>query len=701
MTTPRLLRLAPSPAPISREHAERATYQAWVDEHCPSYWVRWTRMDNYDRFVDRWPALQDWFDAPLRQRLLDKENCIRGENPHGGASVIMPYLTYLSLVHGVALDYPVLLARTFNSPFKHQARYGGLGVDAELFDRYVVRLTQLGYTTARTQLLWPLGRMLLHRGDPDLTALGVDDLDELRAAIDAFTARLHLDPVREFYSRAPVERPPEVTAAGYLRSAIARLHAVHVLLFDLGQLDRPPTGRVGTGTWVDQLAPPGAPPKIRAVIERYLRLHLDANLDRPQTVRHARDALRRLVTWMTDAHPEMTSLAELHREHAEEFLRWIGTRTNQQTGAPLSVSFRRGVVTLITRFVTETAAWSWDDVPARVLFTRADIPKISHPIPRFIPDHELVALMSAVDQLANPYQRAALIVARWSGARRDEIRRLAVDCLDTYPDGHPRLRIPVGKGYSERSIPLHPQAAAALQPLIDTAREQHGRSRWDASAGREVQHIFVVRGKLLSKGLLFDMALAEACTAAGLVDSAGKATITAHRFRHTIGTQLAEGGARIQTIMAVLGHRTPNMSIVYASLSDPTVKQQYQDALDRHLGPDVTLAGPAAEALREHRLDPEAVSWLQTNFLKTELELGHCLRTPAEGPCECDLVLTCSKFLTTSDYTPRLRARLDVEQQLIDDATTRGWQREIERHAATRTRIEQLLRDLLDTQDTN
>lgn len=39
------------------------------------------------------------------------------------------------------------------------------------------------------------------------------------------------------------------------------------------------------------------------------------------------------------------------------------------------------------------------------------------------------------------------------------------------------------------------------------------------------------------------MAFAEACTATGLVDSAGKATITAHRFRHTIGTQLAEGGA--------------------------------------------------------------------------------------------------------------------------------------------------------------
>jgi len=47
-------------------------------------------------------------------------------------------------------------------------------------------------------------------------------------------------------------------------------------------------------------------------------------------VRHSSDALRRLVTWMAQAHPEMHSLADLHREHAEEFLRWLGT----QAGLP-------------------------------------------------------------------------------------------------------------------------------------------------------------------------------------------------------------------------------------------------------------------------------------------------------------------------------------------------------------------------------
>ena len=102
------------------------------------------------------------------------------------------------------------------------------------------------------------------------------------------------------------------------------------------------------------------------------------------------------------------------------------------------------------------------------------------------------------------------------------------------------------------------------------------------------------------------------------------------------------------------------------------------------------VAGPAAEALLEGGLDDATVDWLKTNFFKTELELGHCLRLP----CECDLYLRCSKFLTTSDYAPRLRARLAIEHQLADDGVQRGWDREVERHNAVGRRIEELLAQL-------
>jgi hypothetical protein len=142
--------------------------------------------------------------------------------------------------------------------------------------------------------------------------------------------------------------------------------------------------------------------------------------------------------------------------------------------------------------------------------------------------------------------------------------------------------------------------------------------------------------------------------------------------------------------MAVLGHRSANMAMIYARISDPEVRRQYESALAN----GKRIAGPAAEALLNGKLEEAAVHWLQTNFLKTQLELGHCLRLPAEGPCECDLALNCPKFLTTSEYAPRLRARLETEQLLIDDAHTRGWEREAERHQATSRRLSQLLAEV-------
>jgi 5-methylcytosine-specific restriction enzyme subunit McrC len=52
-----------------------------------------------------------------------------------------------------------------------------------------------------------------------------------------------------------------------------------------------------------------------------------------------------------------------------------------------------------------------------------------------------------------------------------------------------------------------------------------------------------------------------------------------------------------------------------------------------------------------------------------------------------------------SGYAPRLRARRAVEQQLIEDATACGWQREIERHTATRQRLHHLLSELGESTD--
>jgi len=46
---------------------------------------------------------------------------------------------------------------------------------------------------------------------------------------------------------------------------------------------------------------------------------------------------------------------------------------------------------------------------------------------------KLSRLMTAIEGLENPYQRTALLLVRWSGARRGEVQRLTLDCLECLP----------------------------------------------------------------------------------------------------------------------------------------------------------------------------------------------------------------------------------------------------------------------------
>src|SRR6266700_4272380 len=434
-------------------------------------------------------------------------------------------------------------------------------------------------------------------------------------------------------------------------------------------------------------APSPGHPRMLAMIARYLTAR--SLTSRPGTITRLEVSFRRFMQWLSQAYPHIETFAEVTRDHLLEFAEWLSSRKGMHSGQPLSTLTKRGNLCALSVFFRDTASWEWEDVPGRPLLGVGDLPKLPERVPRYFPEDELARLMTAIRPLPCPYQRTALLIARWSGARRDAIRRLSIDCMASYPDGTPRLRIPAGKTKRERMIPLHEEAATAIRE-IQALRCTEDRGLRDTQTGVETRYLFLHLGRLYSYYYLFEQALQHACEAAGLLDGQGKHTIHAHRLRHTVGTQLAERGAKLHTIMKVLGHTSVSMTLVYAQISDREVLKDYQSVL----GPGATLAGPAAEALRSGTVPPSAVEWLKTNFFKTALELGHCLRLPAEGPCECELYWTCAKFVTTPAYAPRLRRRRQVELTLAADAEARGWAREVERHRAIAARLEQLLAEL-------
>jgi integrase len=664
-------------------HCPEAEYADLIRRQPLSAAWRQKHLNRHLRFVRAYPDLAAWPAQPLRQRLgwRGPEGQERRTGPGVGTDMTAcwvnfnarHYLTYLALTGRLRLDWGWLLgigvlkswlvADQIGLPLSGQA--AGLRE----------RLIALGHVRDEEsfRLSWALTRLVLHRGDPDLNAVSFEDVEEMRQVIRNLD---RVPGISEVIDPARLHSTRAAWGTSAYRAGLALFHGgiISRLPVPYRGLPRPPlSGR----------------PRIAAVIDRFIAER--ALVLRPESMDGLRGGLRRFGLWLDAERPHIESLAELTRADLVAFMEAVRQfRKIKHPDEPISPGYRADIISVIAVFFRYAALFEWDDVPARPLITRADMPHRIQRVPRFIPAHQLDPVMERIRALECPLQRCALLAARWSGARRTEIRKLHLDCLDAYPDGTPRLRLAAGKSLRERAVPVHEEAAQAIRDLVKLREAQPDKGIYDPDLGRPVRYLFLRNGVLANNDYLFARPLARICEDLAILNGDGKPAIHAHRFRHTLGTQLAEKGARTQTIMKILGHKSAGMSMTYANISDPVVLADYQSVLQ----PGAVIAGPLADTLRAGQLGQDALDWLKTNFYKTELELGHCLRLPQEGPCECDLYLTCAKFVTTSQYAPRLRERLCLESQLADDAGERGWEREVDRHQRIAERIRGLLTEL-------
>lgn len=352
--------------PSKRRHASEAEYKDWVNAFVPNQDAGYERLAAYRRFVRAWPDLEEWFDAPLLVRAGFTGAPLRATGRTGTFSA-SGYLVYLALVHGIGLDHDFLFVRKYARLFSVEAGGRGLGVDLDLLDARAARLTELGYNpvSSRSNLTWSIGRLVLSRGDPDITTIDAEDLFDLAERIRAFGQREDFAQLRAaLYRKSPWQMTGEGAGERFIRAHLAKIHSLHVLLFNVGQVTEAPlTGTIRRAGWEQNLLPEPCPPLIRAVIERYLNIRLEAQFDRPQTVRLAREGLRRLVNWLGMEHPELTSLAQLDRALVEDYLRWLPTCISQTTGQPLTATTRKHEINAIEAFCRETGIWDWPEVP--------------------------------------------------------------------------------------------------------------------------------------------------------------------------------------------------------------------------------------------------------------------------------------------------------------------------------------------------
>ena len=126
-----------------------------------------------------------------------------------------------------------------------------------------------------------------------------------------------------------------------------------------------------------------------------------------------------------------------------------------------------------------------------------------------------------------------------------------------------------GKGHKERLIPIHKQAALAIEEYVAEARPQLVRNDGETA-------LFLNRrGERLTRQGFWQILK-------GYAKSAGlEADITPHTLRHSFATHMLSGGADLRSVQELLGHANISTTQVYTHLTTEHVRRAYEKSHPR------------------------------------------------------------------------------------------------------------------------
>ena len=606
-------------------------------------------------FLARWPDPAGFAGEPL-------------DVQQGLGVAQRPFVTYLMATGRLRPGYDYLSRKI--GGLLAQAGRGPLAAEIAAFTTAATDLDYSGHTV-RCATERVIVRLLIQTGRP-LKGLTTHDLDELAAA---------------FRRRTEASGNPTAWAAD--RAMISTAHRV---LFHLGILDTPPA---------DPRSKPGLSGRCNGVAEPLRTVFMDyctqaAATRAPATVKAIAGHLADFGRFLSACDPPVTDLALLDRPTIEAWLAALAA-ARLRDGNPMSIGYRRGRIIAVRQFLTDITEWGWPAAPARILIFSRDLPRLTHPLPRYLPPDADRALQAALQHISDSgpavltrLHADALLLARATGLRIGELRDLELDCVHQIHGHGAWLKVPLGKLASERMVPLDEETVAVIDHIA--ARRTCGRPLPHPRTGRPVDFLLVHQGRRISA-----CALREELARAA--DTAGLGKITPHALRHTFATALVNAGCSLQALMQLLGHVSANMSLRYGRLFDATVREEYERALTQTKAQLATVpATPAASSppVVGRPLPLEAITggadWKYTATIKSRLAGGFCLRAPAQGSCSyANICEHCPNFRTDTGYLAVLGAQHADALTLAADAETRGWGAEAERHRRLADRLDELI----------
>jgi Phage integrase family len=158
--------------------------------------------------------------------------------------------------------------------------------------------------------------------------------------------------------------------------------------------------------------------------------------------------------------------------------------------------------------------------------------------------------------------------------------------------------------------------------------------------------------------------------------------VTAHQFRHTLGTRMINNEVSQPTVQRLLEHNSPSMTARYPHIKDQTLRREWERYQQR-----VNIRGEAIA------LDPDGphsdAAWALEDLARAKQTLPNCnCGPPLQQRCPASQrVLTCDNFLTSSEFLPQHRDQLTRTEQLLAAARNNGNRRLVEMNEPVRLNL--------------
>ena len=197
--------------------------------------------------------------------------------------------------------------------------------------------------------------------------------------------------------------------------------------------------------------------------------------------------------------------------------------------------------------------------------SQLDMPRLPHPLPKFLSEQEVDALLAAAAQKAGrpgALGRAALELLYATGMRVSELLSLPRSAFSDKAE----VMIIKGKGGKERMVPLSAAAKAAAGALLamTDAAGKRPAGRW-LFPGRDP-------GVPLTRQAFF-LLLKQIAVAAGLDPS----RVSPHVLRHSFASHMLARGADLRSLQVLLGHADISTVQIYTHIQTERLRKVLEE----------------------------------------------------------------------------------------------------------------------------